>query len=95
MIMRTLAHKNTAHPAAQVPAPERFLHPTLGPLVAREVRDDYCIDLRTRTECAAFEMRGTSVCPTHFGGPSCQPEHRPDGRPIIWVRDPAYVKGAQ
>lgn len=90
--MHPPAHKNTEHPAAQVPAPDRFLHPTLGPLVAREVAVNYCTDLRTGVECAAFDMLGTSVCPVHLGGPSCQPERRPDGKQIIWIRDPAYVK---
>lgn len=88
MTMHTPAHKNTEHPAAQVPAPERFLHPTLGPLVAREIHEACCYDFRTDTECEAFH----SWCPAHRGGPSCQPAHRPDGKPIIWVSDPAYVK---
>lgn len=92
MSMHTPAHKNTKHPAAQVQAPERFLHPILGPLVAREVREDRCTDVRTGTACAAFAMRGISGCPTRFGGPRCQSEHRPDGEPIIWLRDPAYAK---
>lgn len=90
--MHTPAHKNTEHPAAQVPAPDRFLHPTLGPLVARKVLEDFCIDFRTGTECAALEMSGVSVCPARFGGPRCQSELRPDGKTIIWIRDPAYVK---
>lgn len=92
MSMHTPAHKNTEHPAAQVQAPGRYLHPTLGPLVAREVLEDLCLDVRTGTVCAALSMRGISGCPTRFGGPQCQPEHRPDGKAIIWVRDPAYAK---
>lgn len=92
MSMHTPAHKNTEHPAAQVPAPERFLHPTLGPLVAREVREDTCIDFRAGTECAAF---GVPECPNIHGGPSCQPGHRPGGKPIIWISDPAYANGAR
>lgn len=92
MSMHTPAHKNTEHTAAQVQAQDRFLHPILGSLVAREVREDLCTDVRTGTACAAFAMSGISGCPTRFGGPRCQPEHRPDGKPIIWVRDPAYVK---
>ena len=92
MSIHTPAHKATEHPAAQVPAPERFMHPTLGPLVARKVRENYCINFVTRAECAAFDMRGTSVCPSRYGGPSCYPNGRPDGKPIIWLRDPAYVK---
>lgn len=93
--MYTAAHKNTEHPAAQVPAPDRFLHPTRGSLVARVVREDRCIDFRTGTECAAFDMRGAIACPDHFGGPRCRPNQRRDGKPIIWIRDPAYVNGAQ
>lgn len=93
MSFHTPAHKDTEHPAAQVPAPERFLHPTLGPLVARKVHDDYCADSRTGADCVVFASRaGATECPNIHGGPSCHPHRRPDGKPIIWVRDPAYVK---
>lgn len=84
MSMHIPSHKNTEHPAAQAQAPDRFLHPTLGPLVARKVSENYCIDFLTSTKCAAFDPRGNSVCPHQYGGPRCQPEHRPDGKPIIW-----------
>lgn len=90
MSMHTPAHKNTEHPAAQVQAPDRFLHPTLGPLVAREVPESYCVDFSTKTECVGY-LSAAAVCPHLHGGPSCHPDRRPDGKPIIWIRDPAYA----
>ena len=95
MSMHTPSHKDAKHPAAQVPAPDRFLHPTLGPLVARAGRAGYCVAL-DGAPCAVFASRtyppdGTE-CPNIHGDPSCHPHRRPDGKPIIWIRDPAYVQ---
>lgn len=90
MSMSIPTHKNTEHPAAQVPAPDRFLHPTLGPLVAREVDENYCVDFSTKTECVGY-LSAEVVCPHLHDGPSCHPDRRLDGKSIIWIRDPAYA----
>lgn len=90
MSMHTPAHKSTEHPAAQVPVPERFRDPTLGPLVAREVHKDACVAL-DGTPCIVFASL-LAECPNMHGGPSCHPHRRPNGKSIIWIRDPAYAK---